>query len=462
VDLNKFHSIYLLGIGGIGMSALARYFKFIGKNVGGYDKTPTDITSKLSDEGIDIHFNDSVDEIPEQFKKSSSCLIIYTPAIPSEHKEFNYLKNNGFTIKKRSEILGIITNNYKTIAIAGTHGKTSISTATAHIINQSEFGCLAFLGGISKNYGTNLLLPHNPKFNNQYAVAEADEFDRSFLQLSPSIALVSSMDADHLDIYENHDNIVESFNHFVKKVEPNGIVIYKKGLNLKPENLPEKKYTYSLNEEADFYAKNISINKQGYCNFDLQTPFGLLSNMQSGVVGKLNAENAVAAASVCLMAGISETVVRNSLKTFTGVLRRFDYQVNNEKVVYIDDYAHHPEELKAFISSVREIYQGKIICGVFQPHLYSRTRDFADEFAKSLSLLDELILLDIYPAREEPIPGVSSEIIFDKVNLDKKIICPLEKLEEVLKSRKIEVLLTMGAGNIDNKVASIKKQLELI
>jgi UDP-N-acetylmuramate--alanine ligase len=453
-------NIYFIGIGGIGMSALARYYNFIGKAVAGYDKTPSAITDKLISEGIAIHFNDSLDEIPVKFKQSGSTLVIYTPAIPNNHTGFNYFKDNGFELKKRSQILGEITNNYKTIAIAGTHGKTSVSTATAHILHLSGVGCLAFLGGISKNFGTNLVLPDNQTKNVQFAVAEADEFDRSFLQLNPSIALITAMDADHLDIYENKENVVESFNHFVKKIVPNGILIYKKGLNLEPENLPSQTYTYSLEEEADFYGLNLKITEQGHYNFDLQTPKGIFENMQSGVAGKVNAENAVAAASVAILAGAGENELRESLKSFSGVLRRFDFHLNNNKKVYIDDYAHHPEELRAFISSVREIYPNRKITGVFQPHLYSRTRDFADEFAKSLDLLDELILLDIYPARELPIAGVSSEIIFDKLQIKNKTLCTLNNLEEIIASKKIEVLLTMGAGNIDTKVVALKRILE--
>jgi len=457
--VDKIEKVYLLGIGGIGMSALARYFNFIGKKVGGYDKTPTAITEKLISEGIAIHFNESLDEIPVEFKNTNSTLVIYTPAIPSNHAGFNYFKDNGFILKKRSLVLGEITNNYSTIAIAGTHGKTSVSTAIAHILHQSSIGCLAFLGGISKNYGTNLILPNEHTDYKQFAVAEADEFDRSFLQLNPSIALITAMDADHLDIYENQENVVESFNHFVKKIVPNGVIIYKKGLDLNPENLPENKYNYALEEEADFYATNLKIDDKGFYNFDLHSPKGIFKNMQSGVAGRVNAENAVAAASLAIMAGVNESDLRSGLRSFSGVLRRFDFQLNNQNSVYIDDYAHHPEELKAFINSVREIYPGKKISGIFQPHLYSRTRDFAAEFAKSLELLDELFLLDIYPARELPIEGVSSSIIFDKVNLKEKTLCSLNNILDIIASKKPEILLTMGAGNIDTKVESIKNIL---
>ena len=457
--MDQFKRVYFVGIGGIGMSALARYFKFIGKEVAGYDKTPASITDKLTVEGIAVTFDDNPESIPSAFKKIESTLVIYTPAIPVEHRGLNYFRQNNFVLKKRSQVLGEITNNYKTIAIAGTHGKTSVSTAIAHILNSSGKGCLAFLGGISKNYDTNLVLPRKLGDYNQFAVAEADEFDRSFLQLNPSIALITAMDADHLDIYGNKENVVESFNQFVKKIVPNGILIYKKGLNLKPENLPKIAYTYSLNEKADFCATNQRIDEKGYYHFDLSTPKGIFRDIHSGVVGKVNAENAVAAASASLMTGVDENEIRNGLASFSGVLRRFDYQVKSSGVVYIDDYAHHPEELKAFISSVREIYKGKKICGIFQPHLYSRTRDFAVEFAQSLDLLDELILLEIYPAREEPIPEVSSEIIFNRLKIKKKTLCTLENLIEKIETTSFDVLLTMGAGNIDKKVESIKKRL---
>ncbi len=462
MELNSIHRVYFIGIGGIGMSALARYFNSIDKKVSGYDKTPGSTTEQLLNEGIFIHFNDKIEEIPSEFKNPESTLIIYTPAIPSDHFGYNYFRTNGFNILKRSEILGEITKHYKTIAVAGTHGKTSVSTATAHILYQSSLGCLAFLGGISKNYRSNLLLPKAPTNINQISVVEADEYDRSFLQLNPSIVLITAMDADHLDIYQNKENIVASFNQFVKKIEPKGIVIYKKGLTLAIENLPENQYTYSLLDEADFYAKNLRINSQGIYGFDLVTPSCIIRDMESGVAGKVNAENALAAASIAYLAGLDGDTIRKHLKTFRGVQRRFDFQLNNEKIVFIDDYAHHPEELKAFINSVREIFKEKKITGIFQPHLFSRTKDFAEEFAKSLDLLDELILLDIYPAREKPVEGVSSEIIFDKVKLGAKSLCSLENLLEFLSGKQPEVLLTMGAGNIESMVEPIRKMFEKI
>jgi len=460
VNIKSAHKVYFVGIGGIGMSALARYFKHLGKDVAGYDRTPSPITDQLQTEGIKVHFNDGVENIPEGFGNSpSTTLVIYTPAIPSNHVGFNHFKNSGFSLFKRSEILGQITLNYKTIAVAGTHGKTSVSTTVAHLLKQSPLDCLAFLGGISKNYNTNLILPENPDFDSKIAVVEADEFDRSFLKLSPTIALITSMDADHLDIYENKENVVDSFNQFVKKIEPKGKLIYKKGLTLNPENLPEEHYSYSLTEKADFYAINLKMNNIGLYSFDMVTPFGNMNNLKIGIPGRTNAENAVAAVSLACLAGLGEEMIRENLKSFSGVNRRFDFQMNTEHIVYVDDYAHHPEELKAFIGSMKEIFPGKKITGIFQPHLFSRTRDFADEFAKSLDLLDELILLEIYPAREEPIEGVTSKIIFDKVSLVNKTICPIENLIPFLSGKKLEVLLTMGAGNISQKVEDIKKTL---
>ena len=457
MNFSKIHKVYFIGIGGIGMSALARYFKHIGKEVAGYDKTATQITSNLQAEGIFVHFGENLEELPANFKiERENTLIIYTPAIPKTHKGLFFLVKNDFKLFKRAEILGLITNNYKTIAVAGTHGKTSISTAVSWLFNNSNINCLAFLGGISKNYKSNLVLPDNSD-NETVVTVEADEFDRSFLHLSPSLALITAIDADHLDIYGNKENIVNSFNQFVKKIAPKGTIIYKKGLTLLPENFPESSFTYALTENADFYAKQLKMNSKGQYSFDLVTPTGVIENLECGVPGKINAENAVAAASLAHVAGLDDGTIRANLKSLEGVNRRFDFQINNEKIVYVDDYAHHPEELKAFIGSIKELFPGKKITGIFQPHLFSRTKDFAEEFAQSLEKLDELILLDVYPAREEPIEGVSSELIFEKVGLKYKTLCTLDNLIEKLSDKKIEVLLTMGAGNIDKKVKEIKE-----
>lgn len=459
MELGKVNKIYFIGIGGIGMSALARYFMHIGKKVAGYDKTATAITENLQNEGAFIHFNEELDSLPADFNiNKEDTLIIYTPAIPKEHKGYRELQKGGFKLYKRAEILGIITNNYRSIAVAGTHGKTSISTTVAHLLEGSNFERLAFLGGISKNYNSNLVLPES-KSKECLAVVEADEFDRSFLHLSPNFALISAIDADHLDIYENKENIVKSFNHFIKKIATNGTIIYKKGLTLQPDFFPKNHYTYSFEEKADFCANNVRIDSTGVYTFDIKGPFGDVCNIESGVPGKVNAENALAACALAISAGVEEDVIRRNIKTFKGVNRRFDFHINNKSKVYVDDYAHHPEELKAFIGSVRGIFPGRKITGIFQPHLYSRTQDFAEDFAKQLDLLDEILLLDIYPARELPIKGVSSKLIYDKMKSANKELCTLNNLLEVLKNKENDIVLTMGAGNIDKKVSEIKELL---
>lgn len=449
-----------MGIGGIGMSALARYFSYLGKDVYGYDKNETKLTKKLVAEGIEIHYKDDVNLIPEIFAKDKKAsLIVYTPAIPKDHTELNYFIDNSFIMHKRAEILGLITRDYKTIAVAGTHGKTSVSTIASHILKQSNLACFAFLGGISKNTNSNLILPKTSSAE-KVVVVEADEFDRSFLHLNPYIALITSIDADHLDIYEDKADLVNSFEHFVKNIGQNGILICKNNINLQVDS-SVKQYTYSLEDTADFYANNLQMNNDGTYSFDLETPKGVIKQLRMGMPGRINAENAVAAAALAVLSDVEEDVVRTQLGSFKGVKRRFDFQIATESFVFIDDYAHHPEELKAFISSVKEMFPGKKITGVFQPHLYSRTRDFADEFALSLGMLDELILLDIYPAREKPIEGVSSKIIFDKVKLDKKTMCVKNELLMQFQDNKPEVLLTMGAGDIDKLIESIKGSLNL-
>ncbi len=472
MDFSSIKSVYLIGIGGIGMSALARYFNYIGKKVAGYDRIATKLTSNLVNEGIDIHFDDDVNLISDSFK-STECkdnvLVIYTPAIPKEHKELNFFRNNSFKLVKRAEVLGLITKNEKTIAISGTHGKTTTTTLTAHVLLQAHLNCVAFLGGISNNYKNNFLLPSTINKEEgtkqekaqtiDYAVVEADEFDRSFLQLSPYIAVVTSVDADHLDIYGDKQQIEDAFCQFIKRIRPDGKLIIKKGVNIPIGDYPKERYTYSLNSEADFYAKNFSI-KNGLYNFDIVTPDKVMEDVTLGTHGLVNVENAIAAAAIACLTGIDEHVIKDSLKTFAGVERRFDFQIQRESLIYIDDYAHHPEELKAFIMSVRDLFPVRKLTGIFQPHLYSRTRDFADEFAKSLEYLDELILLEIYPAREEPIEGVTSKMVFDKVNLDEKHLCEKDKLIDYLIGKELQVLLTIGAGDIDKLVKPIKELLE--
>ncbi|MCD4747181.1 MAG: UDP-N-acetylmuramate--L-alanine ligase [Bacteroidales bacterium] len=452
MNLNNLHSIYFLGIGGIGMSGMARYFQAKGVKISGYDKTSTALTQKLIEEGMDIHFEDNINLIP-----SIIDMVVYTPAIPSDNKEFVYFTENGFEIKKRSEILGLIIKDKKGIAVAGTHGKTTVSTLIAHLLKQSDVDCTAFLGGISKNYNTNLLLSDK----SDYIVVEADEFDKSFLQLNPFIAVITSADADHLDIYGKKEKINESFTQFTEQIQKNGKLIIKHGLDLQISIKDFFEiYYYSFNTKSNFYAKNIKL-KDGLYNFDFVYPFDEIKDITLGLPGLMNVENAVAAISVAFLLGVDEDDIRKSLKSFAGIKRRFEYQVKTKDLVYIDDYAHHPEELKACINSVRELYPGKKITGVFQPHLYSRTRDFADEFANSLALLDEVILLEIYPAREKAIKNVNSKMLLDKIKVQNKKLCSGTGLIDELKSRNIEILLTLGAGDIDQLVEPIKNSLML-
>ncbi len=455
MNLEKVHNIYFIGIGGIGMSALARYFNNSGKIIGGYDRIQTELTDALSNEGINIHFQDNINLIGNEFKNPEDTFIIYTPAIPSGHNELDFFKKNNFQLYKRSQILGMISKDKIGIAVAGTHGKTSISTLITHILNQTKEKCNAFLGGISKNYNTNYILSKT----SDRMVLEADEFDRSFLQLHPKIALISYLDADHLDIYGTREELVNSFNQFVTQINCNGYLVYHKkiGNELKTKS-QVKSFSYSIDEKADFYATNIKIINHKYY-FNIISNEGIISDIELGLPGKVNLENAIGASAVALLLGADEEEIRKGLKTFTGVKRRFDYQINTEKLVFIDDYAHHPRELSATITSVKELFPGKKLTGIFQPHLFTRTRDFAAGFAESLDLLDEIILLDIYPAREEPIEGVTSEIIFLKISKSAKILCKKQELLNLIKDKEFEVLLTLGAGDIDQLVQPIKELL---
>ncbi|NVN96184.1 MAG: UDP-N-acetylmuramate--L-alanine ligase [Bacteroidetes bacterium] len=449
MNVGKQNIIYFLGIGGIGMSALARYYHAKGAEIYGYDKTPTPLTTQLINEGMHIHFEENVNKIPKNID-----FVIYTPAIPSEHQEFIYFQQKKFSIYKRSQVLGLITQNSKGIGISGTHGKTTISTMTAHLLKQSTIDCNAFLGGISKNYNNNLLLSEKSEF----VVIEADEFDRSFLQLHPYIAVVSSIDADHLDIYGDKNQLKLSFEDYISQIQKGGKLIVKHGLNLKtPKGIDV--YTYSLNEKADFYANNIQI-KNGYYYFDFVYPDGIFKEIKMGYPGLHNIENAIAAISIAYMTGVSENEIRNAVASFEGVNRRFDIRIRTENLVYIDDYAHHPEELKACINSVRNLFKNKKITGIFQPHLFSRTRDFADEFAKSLELLDEVILLDIYPARELPIEGITSQMLLDKINIKEKFLIQKSEILNYIKTCKLEVLITLGAGDIDQLVEPIENMIK--
>jgi UDP-N-acetylmuramate--alanine ligase len=444
-------SVYFLGIGGIGMSALARYFSFLGARIYGYDKTPTSLTKELEAEGMAIHFEENVDLIPDEID-----LVIYTPAIPQENKEFLFFLEKNIQVKKRSEVLGMITREFSSLAVAGTHGKTTTSALITHILKTAGTNMVAFLGGISKNYNTNFLIKINLQETDQqfhdtkkYAVVEADEFDRSFLQLNPQVAIITSMDDDHLDIYKNSVDLREAFMEFGSKIRPGGSLIYKKGLPL--ESLKKKEIsvkTYSLEAGSDYYPRNVR-NVNGLFEFDLVTPDHVYEKITLGLPGRFNLENAIAALGLVTAIGIREEDIREAMKTYHGVKRRFDFQILTDDLIYIDDYAHHPEEIKACIRAVKEIYPLKKITGVFQPHLFSRTRDLADAFARSLELLDEVILLEIYPAREKPIPGINSQMLLDKIDGKHKMLCTKENFLSALKVLNPEVLLTMGAGDID-------------
>lgn len=447
----KYKNAYFIGIGGIGMSAIARYFKFKGLNVAGYDKTESELTDTLQKEGIDVHYVDNVDFIPKDIENT---LVVYTPAIPHDLKELNYVMDNGYNVFKRSKVLGEITDGERCLAVSGTHGKTTTSTLTAHILNESGEGCSAFLGGISKNYDTNLLMSHTPT-----VVVEADEFDRSFLQLHPEIAVITAMDADHLDIYGDLEHVHEAFKAFASQVS--GTVIAKLGLDITSKDTNAKILRYHYNDpKADFYAHNPQPDKLGYFSFDIVWPGGVIEGVKCGTPGWVNVENSVAAAAICLTYGLKPEAIKHAIGTFQGVKRRLDIHVNTEKISYIDDYAHHPKELSTAISSMRDIFPGRKLTAIFQPHLYTRTRDFADDFAAALSKVDKLILLDIYPAREEPIPGVTSEIIFDKVTAPEKVMLHKEELMGYLEKEPVDVLITFGAGNIADFIAPITELLE--
>lgn len=447
--------VYFLGIGGIGMSALARYFASQGIAVSGYDRTATELTAQLEAEGIAVHYDDNPSLLPASLNLSDS-LIVYTPAVPATHQELKTLIARGFPIHKRAEVLGIICNSRRTIAVAGTHGKTSVSTITAHILKTSAKGCSAFMGGISKNYQTNLLLDST---GSEWIVAEADEFDRSFLHLKPELAVITSMDADHLDIYGSHEKVIESFRLFAGNIKEGGSLVLKKGLPIEPD--PSSKYqlySYSIKESADFYADNIEL-KNGYYQFDLVTPELRIEKLVLNYPGLLNVENSVAASALALLAGVTPEDVRQALATYAGVKRRFDVHLKNDCFVLIDDYAHHPEELRATIQSVRDIYKDQTLTGVFQPHLYSRTKDFADGFASSLDLLDEIVLLDIYPARELPMEGVTADLIFKQLKNKNKRLCAKSDLVGLAETFKPGIVIMMGAGDIDTLVEPVKEQL---
>lgn len=451
MNVNTLKAVYFIGAGGIGMSALVRYFLSKGKKVGGYDRTPSELTEKLIEEGAAIHYEENVSLIPADFLDPKTTLVVYTPAIPTEHSEWAYFRKHGFEIQKRAQVLGMLTQTEKGLCVAGTHGKTTTSTMAAHLLHNSHVECNAFLGGISKNYNTNLLLSEKSDF----VVIEADEFDRSFHWLTPYATVITATDADHLDIYGTHEAYIESFRKYTSLIRPDGYLIIKKGLELDPMVQPGVTiYTYSK-EEGDFHAENIRIGNGEIC-FDFLSPLGSIKDIRLGVPVLVNIENGIAAMALAQIAGATAEEIKKAMLSFRGVDRRFDFKLKNDHIVFLSDYAHHPEEIKQSVTSLRALYPDKKITTVFQPHLYTRTRDFYKDFAASLSLVDEVILLDIYPAREKPIEGVTSQLIYDNLRPDiEKCLCHKDNLLEILKSKHLEVLVTLGAGDIENYVPQI-------
>ena len=438
------------------MSALVRYFLSKGKTVGGYDRTPTELTRKLEEEGASIHYEDNVEGISQDFLDAQTTLVVYTPAIPAEHKELTFFRQQGFEVQKRAQVLGMLTRTERGLCVAGTHGKTTTSTLAAYLLDHSHVGCNAFLGGISKNYGTNLLLSDTSDF----VVIEADEFDRSFHWLTPYASVITATDSDHLDIYGDHAAHVESFRKYTSLIRPDGYLIVKKGIDLTPDVQPGVTvYTYATNE-GDFHATNIHTGN-GEITFDYVSPLGNINGIRLGVPVYVNIENGIAAMALAQIAGATADEIRAAMPGFRGVDRRFDFKLKNDRIVFLSDYAHHPAEIRQSVYSMRMLYPDRKITAVFQPHLYTRTRDFYKDFADSLSLLDEVILLDIYPAREEPIAGVSSRLIYDHLRPGiEKSLCHKEDLLDTLRNKKLDVLITLGAGDIDNYVPQIYEILK--
>lgn len=457
-DISEISNIYFVGAGGIGMAALERYFLATGKKVAGYDRTPTALTDELRAEGVEISFDENADSIPEAFRNPETTLVVYTPAVPESLPQLRYFRNNGFEVLKRAAVLGLITRNSRSLCFAGTHGKTTTSSMAAHILKSGSFGCNAFLGGEMLNYGTNFLLAPQ----SAYSVIEADEFDRSFHHLTPTVAVITATDPDHLDIYGTEEAYLESFAHFTELIQPGGTLIVHEDLKLRPRPAQGVKvYTYSR-DKGDFHASYIRRDT-GSITFDIVTPRGTIRNVNLGVPVEVNIENAIAAAAaVCCTEAFEPEVIRTALSSYQGTKRRFESWLkerNGSGRVIIDDYAHHPEELRSSIASVKALYPGRHLTVAFQPHLYSRTRDFADGFADALSAADSVILLDIYPAREEPIEGVTSDIIFRNVKSADKILITKEKLVETLKNRNFDILLTAGAGDICNYLPDIVRNI---
>ncbi len=454
MEIKDIQSVYFVGAGGIGMSAIARYFINRGMVVAGYDKTPSDLTRQLEKEGMLIHYKEDVNEIPQACRQPKSCMVIYTPAIPEDHKELQFFRNNGFEIQKRAQILGTLTRQHKGLCVAGTHGKTTTSTMCAHIMHQSHLDCNAFLGGISKNYGTNYILSKS-----EYVVIEADEFDRSFHWLRPWISVITATDPDHLDIYGTKEAYLESFRHYTELIQPGGALIVHRGLEMQ-EHLQEgvHRYDYAL-DEGDFHAENIKIDN-GAITFDFISPIENIPNIELGQPVPINIENAIAAMAMAQLVGCNAEELQYGMRTFSGVDRRFDFKIKTDKLVFLSDYAHHPKEIFQSARSIRELYRNRKITAIFQPHLYTRTRDFYKEFADALSQLDEVILTNIYPAREEPIPGVTSQLIYDNLATGvKKQMIQKDEVLDLIKSREFDVLIILGAGDLDNYVPEITKLL---
>ena len=456
MEIKDIKAVYFVGAGGIGMSAIARYFIHRGIVVAGYDKTPSNLTKQLEKEGMLIHYTEDVTEIPHACKDPKTCLVIYTPAIPAEHKELIFFREGGFEIQKRAQVLGTLTRTHKGLCVAGTHGKTTTSTMCAHIMHQSSVDCNAFLGGISKNYGTNYILSDS----SDYVVIEADEFDRSFHWLRPWMSVITATDPDHLDIYGTKEAYLESFRHYTELIQPGGALIIHTGLEMKP-NVQEgvKVYEYSI-DKGDFHAENIKIDN-GNITFDFISPIECVKNVELGNPVPINILNGVAAMAMAQLNGCSAEELRYGMATYRGVDRRFDFAIKNDRHVLISDYAHHPKEIFQSAKSIKQLYSNRKITAIFQPHLYTRTRDFYKDFADALSQLDEVILCDIYPAREQPIPGVTSKLIYD--NLAEGVEKSMVKTDEVLnlvKSRDFDVLVILGAGDLDNQVPKIAKILE--
>lgn len=455
MEYKDIKSVYFVGAGGIGMSALVRFFLGKGCNVGGYDKTPSELTEKLIEEGAKIHYAENVDAIDECFKQKDSTLVVYTPAIPADHKELVYFQTGGFAVQKRAQVLGTLTMSHKGLCVAGTHGKTTTSTMAAHLLHESHVDCNAFLGGISKNYGTNYILS-----DSEYVVIEADEFDRSFHWLRPYMTVITATDPDHLDIYGTKEAYLESFRKYTTLIKPGGALIIHKGLEMKADVQDGVKvYEYSRNE-GDFHAENIKIGN-GKIIFDFVHPEGVVKDIQLGVPVSINIENGIAAMALAILNGVTEEELRSGMKSFSGVDRRFDFKVKSDKMVFLSDYAHHPNEIDACVKSIRELYAGKKIAAVFQPHLYTRTRDFYKEFAAALSGLDAVYLCDIYPARELPIEGVTSKLIYDNLRpgIEKHLISK-DDILEVARKADFDVLVSLGAGDIENYVPQITEILK--